>query len=80
MDCVVLEELIEPNYEPTQNEIEEYAEWLGMDPHSEKHFLWIAKEGLKVRKTRDRWWRRRQKRDDSHIFTSGTTTKELETM
>eukprot|EP01052_Picozoa_sp_SAG31_P048235 SAG31_NODE_10003_length_1198_cov_1.017288_1_plen_101_part_10 len=27
---VVLEEEIDPNYEPTQAEIEEYAAWLGM--------------------------------------------------
>ena len=50
MDCVVLEEEIDPLYEPSGNEVIEYAEWLGMDPHFDKDLLWIAREGLKVRK------------------------------
>ena len=50
MDCVVLEETIDPLYEPSENEVIEYAEWLGMDPHFDKDLLWIAREGLKVRK------------------------------
>ena len=49
MDCVVLEEEIDPLYEPSENEVIEYAEWLGMDPHFDKDLLWIAREGLKVR-------------------------------
>lgn len=30
-DSVVLEELIDESYEPTQREVLEYAKWLGMD-------------------------------------------------
>ena len=31
------------------DEIEEYAEFLGMNLEEDKDLLWIAKEGLKVR-------------------------------
>lgn len=48
MDCVVLEEEIDPDYEPTDAEIDEYAQWLGMKA-DEKSLRWIAREGLKVR-------------------------------
>ena len=48
MDCVVLEEEIDPLYEPSEKEVIEYAEWIGMDPHFDKDLLWIAREGLKV--------------------------------
>ena len=29
-DSIILEEEIDPNYEPTEDEIKEYATWLGM--------------------------------------------------
>jgi hypothetical protein len=45
---VVLEEEIDPNYEPTNEEIEEYATWLGMDLQNDNELFWIAKEGLKA--------------------------------
>lgn len=48
MDCVVLEEEIDPLYEPSEKEVIEYAEWIGMDPHFDKDLLWIAREGLKA--------------------------------
>lgn len=47
-DSVVLEEEVDPNYEPTEAEIIEYAKWLGMDPVADKDLLYLAKEGLKV--------------------------------
>lgn len=46
---VVMEEEVDPGYEPGQKEIDEYATWLGMDPEADKELLWIAREGLKVR-------------------------------
>jgi hypothetical protein len=76
MDCVVLEEEIDIDYEPTQKEILEYAEWLGMDIHSDKDLLWIAREGLKVRKTLLRI--RYEKTTTTNI--TGTSTHKLETM
>ncbi len=30
-DSIILEEEIDPNYEPTNDEVMEYAKWLGMD-------------------------------------------------
>ena len=45
---VVLEEQIDPNYVPSDAEVEEYARWLGMDMEADAHLLWIAKEGLKA--------------------------------
>ena len=30
-DSIVLEEEIDPNYKPTEDEVLEYARWLGMD-------------------------------------------------
>ncbi|CAD7966158.1 unnamed protein product [Amoebophrya sp. A25] len=45
---LVLEEEMDENYEPTEEEIAEYAEWLGMVLPQDKELLWIAKEGLKA--------------------------------
>eukprot|EP00948_MAST-09A_sp_MAST-9A-sp1_P001579 g1579.t1 len=47
-DSIVLEEEIDPNYEPTQEEVVEYAKWLGMDIEHDQDLLWIAREGLKA--------------------------------
>merc|ERR1711988_961065 len=47
-ESVVLEEAIDENYEPTEEEILEYAKWLGMDENQDKHLFWIAREGLKA--------------------------------
>ena len=47
-DSVILEEEIPENYEPTEEEILEYAKWLGMDIETEKDLFWIAREGLKA--------------------------------
>ena len=47
-ESTVLEEEFDENYEPDQKEIDEYAQWLGMDPVEDKELMWIAKEGLKA--------------------------------
>jgi hypothetical protein len=47
-DSIILEEEIDPNYEPTQDEVVEYAKWLGMDMVEDKDLMWIAREGLKA--------------------------------
>ena len=49
-ESVVLEEELPEDYEPTQDEIIEYAKWLGMDTDSGKDtdLYWIAREGLKA--------------------------------
>eukprot|EP01043_Picozoa_sp_COSAG02_P066478 COSAG02_NODE_10363_length_1958_cov_370.780263_2_plen_179_part_01 len=47
-ESTVLEETIDENYEPTVEEIAEYAKWLGMDLEADKHLFWMAREGLKA--------------------------------
>ena len=42
-DSIVLEEEIDPNYVPSDNEILEYAKWLGMDLEKDSDLLWISK-------------------------------------
>ena len=44
----VLEEDLDSNYEPTDQEIEEYAQYLGMDMSEDQQLFYIAKEGLKA--------------------------------
>ena len=45
---VVLDETIDENWEPTFEEIQEYAVWLGMNKDKDKDLFYIAKEGLKA--------------------------------
>ncbi|CAJ1401850.1 unnamed protein product [Effrenium voratum] len=45
---VVLEEHVDSEYEPTEQEILDYSEWLGMDVEKDKDLMWIARAGLKV--------------------------------
>lgn len=45
-DSIVLEEEIDPNYVPSEEEVIEYAKWLGMDLEKDKDLYWIAREGL----------------------------------
>ena len=47
-DNVVLDETVDENWEPTFEEIQEYAVWLGMDKYKDKDLFYIAKEGLKA--------------------------------
>ena len=47
-DSIILEVEIDPNYVPSQDEIDEYAKWLGMDLVQDKDLQWIAREGLKA--------------------------------
>ena len=47
-DEVVLEEDIDEDYEPTPEEIQEYAEWLGMKSPEDDDLRWIAREALKA--------------------------------
>lgn len=44
----MLEEVVDANYEPTEQEVKDYAEWLGMDVDRDTELLWIAREGLRA--------------------------------
>lgn len=46
--AVVLDEVVDEDYEPSPQEITEYAEWLGMDPAQDQDLYWIARDGLKA--------------------------------
>lgn len=48
-DSVVMDEEIDPDYVPGEEEVVEYAQWLGMDLVKDKDLFWIAREGLLVR-------------------------------
>ncbi|ESL09733.1 hypothetical protein TRSC58_02543 [Trypanosoma rangeli SC58] len=45
---VVLPDPCDSSSVPTQEEIEEYAEWLGIDVEKEPGLLWVAREGLRT--------------------------------
>ncbi len=45
-NSVILEEQIDNDYEPTKEEIIEYALFIGMDPIEDIDLLWIARDGL----------------------------------
>eukprot|EP00912_Choanoflagellata_sp_UC4_P000021 UC4_evm4s13 len=51
---IEMEEEYDPNYEPTQEDIEEFAKVIGMDLDEDKEFFWIAREALKA-KLPDGW-------------------------
>eukprot|EP00747_Dinoflagellata_sp_TGD_P026927 gnl/TRDRNA2_/TRDRNA2_132266_c0_seq4.p1 gnl/TRDRNA2_/TRDRNA2_132266_c0~~gnl/TRDRNA2_/TRDRNA2_132266_c0_seq4.p1 ORF type:complete len:300 (-),score=39.56 gnl/TRDRNA2_/TRDRNA2_132266_c0_seq4:554-1399(-) len=61
----VLHDLVPTDYEPTEKEIEEYAEWLGFDLEVDIDLLWIAKKGLKAELPQP--WRPCQT-EDAEIF------------
>jgi len=43
---VVLEETMATDYQPSEDEVREYALWLGMDEEEDRELFWIAREGL----------------------------------
>ncbi|XP_025097912.1 centrosomal protein of 164 kDa-like isoform X2 [Pomacea canaliculata] len=45
-DQIILEEDYDETYIPTEEEIFEYAQTVGIDPENEPHLLWIAREGI----------------------------------
>lgn len=48
IDSVVMEEEIDPNYVPGDEEVAEYAKWLGMELDKDQDLFWIAREALMV--------------------------------
>ncbi|KAJ3015698.1 hypothetical protein HKX48_004423 [Thoreauomyces humboldtii] len=70
---VVLEEEFDENYEPTEEEILDYAKFLGINPDTEKHLLWIAQQSLKAPLPPN--WKPCQT-DDGNIYYFNFTTGE----
>jgi centrosomal protein CEP164 len=44
----IMEEELDEDYEPTEEEIIDYAKYLGMDANMDRDLFYIAKEGLKA--------------------------------
>ncbi|KAK7195003.1 WW domain containing protein [Novymonas esmeraldas] len=44
----VLDDHIDANYEPTEDEVLEFADWIGIKLPQESELLWLAREGLKT--------------------------------
>ncbi|CAM9225286.1 unnamed protein product, partial [Discosporangium mesarthrocarpum] len=65
-DSIILEEEIDPDYVPTQDEVREYAKWLGMDLDKDLDLFWIAKEGLKAPLPDD--WKPCKTQDTEEIY------------
>ena len=53
-DSDTMDEAVDPDYMPTEDEIVEYAKWLGMDLEKDKDLLWVAKKGLVALLARNR--------------------------
>ncbi|XP_002731427.1 uncharacterized protein LOC100377556 isoform X2 [Saccoglossus kowalevskii] len=45
-DQLILEEDYDEHYQPTEDEIIEYAQVIGIDPIKEPHLMWVAREGI----------------------------------
>mmetsp|Transcript_86386 Transcript_86386/g.279732 ORF Transcript_86386/g.279732 Transcript_86386/m.279732 type:complete len:190 (-) Transcript_86386:228-797(-) len=58
MECedgvIILEEKPSEEFEPTEEEVRNYAEWLGMDAEADADLMYLAREGLKAPLT-DGW-------------------------
>lgn len=65
-DSIVLEEEIDPNYDPTEEEVIEYAKWLGMDLEKDKDLFWLAREGLMAPLPQD--WKPCRTKDTEDVY------------
>jgi centrosomal protein CEP164 len=45
---MVLDAKMDPGYEPSKQELDEYAQWLGIDVDKEPELMFLAREGLKA--------------------------------
>lgn len=73
-DSVILEEEIDPNYVPHEEEVTEYATWLGMDPVEDRDLRWIAREGLMA--PLPQGWKPCRVRESDDIYYFNFTTGE----
>ncbi|OMJ69972.1 hypothetical protein SteCoe_32170 [Stentor coeruleus] len=65
-ESIVLEEDIDPNYVPTEEEFLEYAESLGLELPEDNDLLYLAREGLKARLPKE--WKPCQARDEQIFY------------
>ncbi|KAL0020621.1 hypothetical protein WJX79_002482 [Trebouxia sp. C0005] len=69
---IPLQEDIDPDYEPSAEEIADYAQWLGLDLESEKELVWICREGLKAKLPAD--WKAFRTADDGEVYYYNATS------
>ena len=72
----IMKEELPEDYEPTEEEIEEYASYLGMDMQVDKALFYIAKEGLKAPLPGP--WKPCKCLEDGQIYYYNFQTKELQ--
>ncbi|KAH0575672.1 WW domain-containing protein [Spironucleus salmonicida] len=68
-----MQQVVDEDWIPDPEEIQDYAEYIGIDVANEKHLLWIAEEGLKA-PLPDNWIA--AKTDDGDVYYQNTKTKE----
>eukprot|EP00796_Vickermania_ingenoplastis_P011105 gene11105-7731_t len=71
----ILPDGCDPNYNPPQDELEEYAEFIGIDPATEPELMWIALEGLRTPLPPE--WRACQTGDDEVYYFNFRTGENL---
>ncbi|KFQ42988.1 Centrosomal protein of 164 kDa, partial [Nestor notabilis] len=45
-DQIILEESYDESYVPSEQEVQDYARAIGIDPEKEPELLWLAREGI----------------------------------
>lgn len=73
-DDTILEEQIDSQYIPTDDEVLRYAKWLGMDVEKDRHLFWIAKQGLTTPLPPD--WKPCKTNDTNEIYYFNFSTGE----
>jgi len=63
---ILLEEEIDENHVPTEEELLECAEWLGMDMDLDADYLWIARQFITAPMPKP--WRAYRSREDNEVF------------
>ena len=46
---VLMQTEFNEDYEPTPEEVQEYAQYIGLDPLLDQHLFWLAEEGIKAK-------------------------------
>ncbi|XP_062607085.1 trichohyalin-like isoform X3 [Saccostrea cucullata] len=70
-DQLILEEDYDENYQPSEEEIFEYAQIIGIDPKTEPHLIYIAREGISA-PLPDHWRPCQDPKGDIYYFNFAT--------
>lgn len=50
---VLMQTEFNEDYEPSPEEIEEYGQYIGLDPEQDRDLFWLAEEGIKAKLPED---------------------------